>query len=254
MRRIAIQLAASIAVVAVLGGCVSDVESEGGSGYLKPIGSYAGDERSLEQLYLRHRAPLVIINDLIYLPAEACLCADAVRGELESRHLAGETEGRSLGGETEQPALGGETEDRALGGEIEDRALGGETEGRDLSGESEDRRLAGESEARDLGGETEDRVLGGETEQPALGGETEDRALGGEIEDRALAGESEGRLLGGESESRDVAGETGRITCLRLSDRSGFLLGNVDPTAEIWAYYAGVRMSVVGLRVRYLDN
>ncbi|HXG38413.1 MAG TPA: hypothetical protein VNL36_06560 [Bacteroidota bacterium] len=175
--------------------CSSDVrqdeQGELPTGTLQPIGRFVG-EQALDSLYRQTGVPLVVIEEIVYLPSVPCVEPRTIGGEQEDRDLAGGTEQRKLGGETEDRKVGGETEDRKLAGQTEDRKLAGETEDRKVGGETEDRKLAGQTEDRKLAGETEDRKLAGDSEQRKLGGETENRDLAGETEGRGLGGASIG--------------------------------------------------------------
>jgi hypothetical protein len=213
----------------VVTSCSSDIyQEEKGelpTGTLQPIGRFIG-EGALDSLYRQTGVPLVVIEEIVYLPSVPCVEPRRIGGEQEGRDLAGGTEQRKLGGETEDRKVGGETEDRKVGGETEDRKLAGQTEERKLGGETEDRKVGGETEDRKLAGQTEDRKLGGETEDRTLAGDTERRKLGGETEDRNLAGETEGRGLGGASIG---------LQCSPFPSGQGFRILN-PPRARIRVY------------------
>jgi hypothetical protein len=238
MNRRSIRLSGAIfgtLAAVVLSSCSSDVRqqesTERPTGTLQPIGPLKG-ESALDSLYRQTGVPLIIIDEMVYLPSVPCV---------EPRKAGGETEDRKVGGETEDRKLVGQTEDRKLGGETEDRKVGGETEDRKLVGQTEDRKLGGETEDRNVRGEAEDRKLGGETEDRKLEGDTEKREVGGEAEDRKLGGETEGRDLGGASLD---------LRCSPFSSGQGFQILN-PPRARIRVYDGISLKDVQGGRVMY---
>jgi len=190
--------------------------------FLKDLGRY--DEATIKELSATYEVPLIIIANRVYLPASSCLDI------------------RKIGGDTENRKLGGDTENRKLGGDVENRRLGGDTENRKLGGDIEDRKLGGNTENRKLGGDTENRKLGGDTESRKLGGDVEDRKIGGDIENRKLDGDTENRKIGG---------DTAEISCLKLKDKTGFILKNVNPNAEVYYYYRGKKIEAESMIITY---
>ena len=113
------------------------------------------------------------------------------------------------------------------------------------------RKIGGDTENRKLGGDTENRKLGGDVENRRLGGDTENRKLGGDIEDRKLGGNTENRKLGGDTENRKIGGDTAEISCLKLKDKTGFILKNVNPNAEVYYYYRGKKIEAESMIITY---
>jgi hypothetical protein len=196
---------------------------ESQTGTLTMIARYV-DVPALDSVYQHVGVPLVVLNEMVFLPSAPCV---------EPRRLGGATEERRLGGDTEDRQIGGATEERRLGGEKEERQLGGDTEKRDLAGAIEERQLGGEKEDRQLGGGTEKRDLAGGTEDRRLGGDTEKRDLGGATEERELGGEKEDRHLGGDTEHRDLGGGSIGLRC--ATARGGFQILN-PPHTRIQVY------------------
>lgn len=188
------------------------------------------------------KAPLLIINDIVYAIPDECLESRIIKGDTENRKIEGNIEDRKIGGDIEKRKIDGDIESRKIGGDIEDRKIDGSVEKRKISGDVEDRKIDGNVEKRKIGGDVEDRKIGGDIEN---------RKIGGDVEDRKINGNVENRKIGGDVEDRKIGGDISIIKCKKIENERGFNLIGINSNSVIKLYYQQKVRIIQGLKINY---
>ena len=102
------------------------------------------DHKELGAIYGDEKAPLLVINNQVYLTPDRCLCNRKTGGDKDGRNAGGDKEGRNSGGDKEGRNFGGDKDSRSMGGDKDGRNAGGDKEGRNSGGDKESRNTAGE--------------------------------------------------------------------------------------------------------------
>jgi Bacterial SH3 domain len=129
-----------------------------------------GSDKQIEELYLKHGVPILVVKNRIYIPDAFCA----------HREIGGDSQSRLIGGEADQRLLGGAADARSFGGAADTRLMGGAADTRTMGGASDAREIDGDAESRDMGGGSDSRLFGGQAEGHSIGGDSSQRIFGGE--------------------------------------------------------------------------